>query len=157
MFVDDLKRDSAHRRGHHGLTLPEALRDRQAETLAQALLNDDGRTPLQGVDLRGAPGGQIEDMNVRVIPGGFAHLGKHYFTLRVVAGASSRQDELAIEIAFYDLKGADDAQRVFEPVEARDLCQDRALLVMRKCSRTYACPCCPSRSAIAGLDNRNRI
>jgi len=62
VFVDDLGRDSADRGSDHGFLFPESLGDGEAETFAQAFLDDDGGGTLQSVYFEGRPGGKFEKL-----------------------------------------------------------------------------------------------
>ena len=67
LAVADLRGDAPDASGNGRPSLPEPLRHRQAEALANRLLDDGGRVHLEGVDLDGPDVVQVrEDEDVRV-------------------------------------------------------------------------------------------
>ena len=74
VLVDHLQGNATHRRSHDRFLLPQGFRDGEAEPLPQAFLDDQGRGGLQGVNLDGTSGGQIQDMDVRITLRGLVHL-----------------------------------------------------------------------------------
>src|SRR6266853_5563832 len=125
VLVNDLQRNAAHGGSHDGPLLPQRLGYGQSESFPETLLDDDRGRALQRVDLERGGCRELEYVNARIAADSVANLFEHGRSLRIVGRASSGKHELAVEIALHNLEGAYDAKRVFQPVEARDLRDDR--------------------------------
>src|SRR5579863_3919772 len=117
MLVNHLPGNTAHRRGHYRLLLPQSLGNGKPEPLAQTLLNDHRRGALERVDLERTRRRKLQDADVGVIAGGFTNLPQHRASFGIVRCTPARQNELAIEVTFDDLIDADDPDRIFEAIK----------------------------------------
>lgn len=126
LLVNDLCRNAANGRSDYGFLLPEPFRHCETETFSQAFLDDNRRSALQGVDLKGAPGRQIENVYVGVIPRCLLDFGEYSFSFRIVRSPAAGQDKLTIKVSLHILKSPDYPNRILQPIEAGDLSQDWA-------------------------------
>src|SRR6267143_4053140 len=129
VLVNDLNRNAAHRGSHHRLFLPQRFRNGEAETLAQAFLNDNGGSPLQGVDFQRRPSRKFENLDVGIVVRFAQDFFQDHGAFRIVRCAATREDKLAIEISLHDTVSADHADGILQAVETRNLREDRALRI----------------------------
>src|SRR5690606_10482738 len=104
------------------LALPQSFRHGQSETFPQRLLQDEGGCTLECIDRPVRICRQQQDVDIRIVPGGFADFAEHDLALRVVGGGPACQDELETgnERAREPVR-PDDPGRILEAVEARYL------------------------------------
>src|SRR5581483_436224 len=96
--MGDLERDAADGARDDGLRLPEGLRDRETEALAERLLDDDGRRALERVDLDVRHRRQLDDVDVRIAAGALATLDQDLGALRVVGRRAADQEQLTVVV-----------------------------------------------------------
>ena len=71
-----------------------------------------------------------QDLQVGVIARTIQHVAEHLGAFRIVVRRSASQGQLQFRvIGLQHAKGLDDAQRVLESIEARDLQQERPLWI----------------------------
>src|SRR5690349_2141753 len=126
MFVDDLRWNTADGGSHDRLLFPKRFRDGKPETLAKALLNDHSGSALESVYFQGSPCREFKDLDVRIVIRFAHHFLEDNGAFGVVRSAAARENQLAIEVALHDSISADDADRILQAVEARNLSQYRA-------------------------------
>src|SRR5216684_1690109 len=107
-LVDDLIWDAANRSGDGRFPLPQGFRYSQPKAFPDRLLNNDGRSPLEGIDLQGAPGRQVKDNDIPIVAGGIHYLLENRGTLRIVGGPAASHYQLAVHILAGLLKGLGD-------------------------------------------------
>jgi hypothetical protein len=129
MIVDDLGGDSTNGGSDHGFLFPKGFGDGEAESFAQAFLDDDGGSALQGVHFERRPGREFEKLDVGIAFGGMLRFLQNCGAFGIVGGAATRENKLTIEIAADDAVSANDANGILETVEAGDLRENGAKMV----------------------------
>ena len=129
VFVDDLGGNAADSGSDDRFLFPEGFGDGEAETFAEAFLDDDGGGALQCIDFERRPGREFEQLDVRVAFGGVLRFFQNGCPLGIVGCPAAREHQLAIKIATDNAIGADNADGIFEAVEAGDLREDGAEMV----------------------------
>src|SRR3990172_3348728 len=121
VFVGDLQRYASNRPRNSRLCLPQRLGYGQTKALSQRLLEDDGRSPLQRVDLNVAGRGQEKREDIPDFLGFLFNALHNHLSLRVVRGAAAGQNQLHIDMRLGHPVGLDDSQRVLQVVEPGNL------------------------------------
>ena len=135
-----------------GLAFPHGLGDREAEALAQRFLQHDVGRGLQGVDGPVAVVARRQHVDVRVSLGRLAHLLSTISPSGSSAALPAGQHQLqAGNELLGQSVGLDDSQRVLEPVETRDLQDDRPLRVDAELLQHSAARLAPSRGRFFSL------
>src|ERR1700739_444274 len=70
MLMNDLSRDSTDSGGDHGFLFPESFGNGEAETFAEAFLDDDGGGALEGVHFERRPRRKFEKFDIGIAFGG---------------------------------------------------------------------------------------
>src|SRR5208283_3145665 len=118
VFVNHLGGDASNSGSHHGLFLPESFGDGEAESFAKTFLDDDGGSALKSVHFQGSPRGKFQNLDIGISGRGVLNFFQDFRALRIIGSASSRKNQLTIEVAFDNAVGANDANRVLEAIEA---------------------------------------
>ena len=130
LIVVDLQGDAAARPADHRLALPQRFGHGQSKTFLERLLQHDGRRALQGIDGAMGVGREHQDFQVRVVARTIQDLAEDLGPFGIVVGRSPGQHQLHFRIVgFQQPIGLDNAQRILEPVEPRNLQQQRPFRV----------------------------
>ena len=127
--VEQLQPDAADRAADDRFLLPERLGHRQSEPFLERLLHHDGRAADQGVDVEIAERGQLQHVDVRVVPGRLADLAQDLRAFGVVRCPTTGQQQLTVVASSHQAIRVHDPDRILQPVESGDLRQNRPVRV----------------------------
>src|SRR5215470_538 len=118
VFMNNLRRDATNCGSHHGLFLPKRFGHCKAKSFAQALLHNDGRSPLKRIDLERGPRGEFEDFDVRIVSCFTQYFFQNESAFGIIGSTAAREHQLTIEVSLHDSVSADHTDGIFQAVEA---------------------------------------